>query len=223
MDVLVLEPLRARSMTGSPGDSTIEQPRRRRFWPFGRPSGTAPGGSAGGATVARRNGLYTYTAASIVLGLGVLAWTSVVNEPLPAIDPHLPPGTVLSGPTGGLLLWLVYGLLGSLRVLRAPGGASMTFHLPFIGAAMVLGGPTAGAWVAFLSSIERRELESQPWYGILANHATLVSGRWERDSAWHSGWSAAARRSSPARSWARTGTGRPRSRRRSWGPSCWRA
>ena len=174
MDVLVLDPLRSRSMTGSPGDSTIEQPRRRRFWPFGRPSGTAPGGSAGGATVARRNGLYTYTAASIVLGLGVLAWTSVVNEPLPAIDPHLPPGTVLSGPTGGLLLWLVYGLLGSLRVLRAPGGASMTFHLPFIGAAMVLGGPTAGAWVAFLSSIERRELESQPWYGILANHATLV-------------------------------------------------
>ena len=35
---------------------------------------------------------------------------------------------------------------------------------------MILGGPTAGAWVAFLSSIERRELETQPWYGILANH-----------------------------------------------------
>jgi diguanylate cyclase (GGDEF)-like protein len=160
-------------MPGSPGDPTVERPRSRRFWPFGRLTGPAPG-STGKATAARRNGLLGYTAASIMLGLGLLAWTSVVNEPLAAIDPRLPPGTVLSGPTGGLLLWLVFGLLGSLRVLRAPGGASMTFHLPFIGAAMVLGGPTAGAWVAFLSSIERRELESQPWYGILANHATLV-------------------------------------------------
>ena len=81
---------------------------------------------------------------------------------------------MLSGPTGGLLLWLVFGLLGSLRVLRAQGGSTMTFHLPFVGAAMILGGPTAGAWVAFLSSIERRELESQPWYGILANHSVLT-------------------------------------------------
>ncbi|HYO42252.1 MAG TPA: GGDEF domain-containing protein [Candidatus Limnocylindrales bacterium] len=173
MDVLVLDQLRSRSMPGSPGDPTAERPRGRR-WPFGRLTGTAPGGSASGATAARRNSLYSYTAASIVLGLGLLAWTSVVNPPLPAIDPQLAPGTVLSGPTGGLLLWLVYGLLGSLRVLRAPGGATMTFHLPFVGAAMILGGPTAGAWVAFLSSIERRELESQPWYGILSNHATLV-------------------------------------------------
>ncbi len=174
MDILVLDPRRSRSVSGSPGDSPLEQARRRRFWPFGRQTGTSPGGSAGGATALRRNGLYTWTASSIVLGLGLLAWTSIVNPPLPAIDPQLPAGTVLSGPTGGLLLWLVFGLLGSLRVMRAPGGASMTFHLPFIGAAMILGGPTAGAWVAFLSSIERRELESQPWYGILANHATLV-------------------------------------------------
>jgi diguanylate cyclase (GGDEF)-like protein len=174
MDVLVLEPNRSRSMPGSPGEPPLELTRRRRLWPFGRQTGTAPSGSAGGATTLRRNGLYTWTATSIVLGLGLLAWTSIVNPPLQAIDAQFPAGTVLSGPTGGLLLWLVYGLLGSLRVLRAPGGASMTFHLPFIGAAMILGGPTAGAWVAFLSSIERRELESQPWYGILANHATLV-------------------------------------------------
>jgi diguanylate cyclase (GGDEF)-like protein len=118
--------------------------------------------------------LLAYTGASIVLGLGLLAWTSFVSAPLPAIDPGFPPGTVLSGPTGGLLLWLVFGLLGSLRVLRAQGGSTMTFHLPFVGAAMILGGPTAGAWVAFLSSIERRELESQPWYGILANHSVLT-------------------------------------------------
>jgi hypothetical protein len=43
---------------------------------------------------------------------------------------------------------------------------------------MILGGcpgrPHSGAWVAFLSSIERRELESQPWYGSLANHGVLT-------------------------------------------------
>ena len=49
-----------------------------------------------------------------------------------------------------------------------------TFHFPFIAAAMALGGPTAGAWVAFLSTLERRELESQPWYGTLANHASMA-------------------------------------------------
>ena len=102
--------------------------------------------------------------------------TSLTSAPWPTIDAGFPAGTVLGGPTGGLLLWLLYGILGSLRVLRAPGGASLTFHLPFVGAAMVLGGPTAGAWVAFLSTLERRELETQPWYGILANHAILVIG-----------------------------------------------
>ncbi|MCJ7711904.1 MAG: GGDEF domain-containing protein, partial [Chloroflexi bacterium] len=134
------------------------------------------GGSDGSSSAeVRRGGLLAYTAASIVLGLGLLAWTSTL--PIAAtLDPGLP-GTVVAGPGGGLLLWIMFGLLGSLRVLRAQGGgAFFTFHLPFIGAAMVLGGPTAGAWVAFLSTLERRELESQPWYGILANHSVMVIG-----------------------------------------------
>ena len=62
-----------------------------------------------------------------------------------------------------------------MRVVSSRGGeVHFTFHLPFVGAATVLGGPTAGAWVAMLSTIERRELESQPWYGTLANHAAAV-------------------------------------------------
>ena len=137
--------------------------------------GLGGAGSANDAAGVRRNGLFAYTGGSIVLGLGLLAWTSTL--PVAAtLDPGLP-GTVLEGSGGGLLLWILFGLLGSMRVLRAPGGgAFFTFHLPFIGAAMVLGGPTAGAWVAFLSTLERRELESQPWYGILANHSVMVIG-----------------------------------------------
>lgn len=138
--------------------------------------GSGHGPRAGGTAVARRRALYAYTGATIVTAGVLLAWISAVAPPLPLIDPHIGDGTVLAGPSGGLLLWLGYGLLGSLRVLRAPGGTLMTFHMPFIGAAMILGGPTAGAWVALLSTIERRELESQPWYGILFNHAALVLG-----------------------------------------------
>ena len=123
---------------------------------------TGPGGDLpGGPMAAQRSGLFAYTASSIVLGLGLLAWTTVANPLWATIDPGLT-DTALGGSNGGLLLWLMFGLLGSLRVLRTPDGGTMTFHMPFIGAAMVLGGPTAGAWVAFLSSIERRELSHSP-------------------------------------------------------------
>ena len=129
MDVLALDLLRSTSGTRHSRPVLIRQRTQRPVLPRGRHcddphprgSGAGPGG-VGGAAAARRNGLLAYTGASIVLGLGLLAWTSFVAAPLPAIDPGFPPGTVLSGPTGGLLLWLVFGLLGSLRVLRARVG-----------------------------------------------------------------------------------------------------
>jgi diguanylate cyclase (GGDEF)-like protein len=182
MNVLATDPRRAARLVRSSRDSATAGRRRRLSRSalvllllrlVGR-SGSGRTGGAAGAAAVRRNGLLAYTAGSILLGLGLLAWTSTTVRPLPGIDPRLGAEGILAGPTGGLLIWLVFGLLGSLRVLRAPGGATMTFHMPFVGAAMILGGPTAGAWVAFLSSIERRELESQPWYGVLANHAVLV-------------------------------------------------
>ncbi len=182
MDALVTDLLRSTSSPGAPGDEVVSA-RRWRLSPRAvwlalqrkLGMGSRPDGEADGIAIGRR-ALYTYTGTTIVAGAALLAWSSVTVAPLEPIDPHVGGGTVLAGPTGGLLLWLVYGLLGSLRVLRAPGGTLMTFHMPFVGAAMILGGPTAGAWVALLSTIERRELESQPWYGILFNHASLVLG-----------------------------------------------
>jgi diguanylate cyclase (GGDEF)-like protein len=142
-----------------------------------RPKPDGGGDQTGDDAVASTRGLLlAYTAASILLGLGALAWTTLTVPLLPAIDPGLD-GTSLAGPAGGLLLWIAFGLVGSLRVLPIPGSSAVwTFHFPFIAAAMVLGGPTAGAWVAFLATLERRELESQPWYGTLANHAVLALG-----------------------------------------------
>lgn len=178
MDVLTLDLTRSTSLPGSTQEPS--PPGAARRWRIReallRLARSVAGGPGGGAIGARRASLLTFTAATIALGIGLLAVTTVTAGPWVTIDPGIGEGTVLSGPTGGLLLWLLYGLIGSLRVLRVPGGSTMTFHLPFVGAAMVLGGPTAGAWVAFLSTIERRELETQPWYGILANHATIVVG-----------------------------------------------
>ena len=141
------------------------------------PAQPEPGGGAGAASVTSTRALLLgYTAASIVLGLGALAWTTVTVPLLATIDPQLD-GTSLAGPEGGLLLWIAFGLVGSLRVLPIPGSSAVwTFHFPFVAAAMVLGGPTAGAWVGFLATLERRELESQPWYGTLANHSVMALG-----------------------------------------------
>src|SRR6476620_10392020 len=143
------------------------------------PPRSAPADSGGGdaASIARRRPwLLVSTSVSIIAGLTTLAWTTLRVPINPAIDPDLN-GTALAGPSGGMLLWIAYGMIGSLRILPAPGGHSVwTFHFPFVAAAMVLGGPTAGAWVAFISTIERRELEEVPWYGTLANHSVWAFG-----------------------------------------------
>ncbi len=156
--------------------------------------------------------------------MGALLWTTLAVPVLPGIDPGLG-GTALAGPDGGMLVWIAFGFIGSLRVLPIPGGSGVwTFHLPFIAAAMVLGGPTAGAWVAFLSTIERRELASQPWYGMLANHAvmalaavmgglTVLIARGALADAGVEAGLAGLAAIAPARwSWPRSATGSPRAR-----------
>ena len=77
----------------------------------------------------------------------------------------------------GLVFWIGLALFGGTRVHRLHGHGTLTFHLPFIVAAMALGGPTAGALVALIGTIERRELDGEvPWYGGLSNHAHLALG-----------------------------------------------
>lgn len=158
---------------------SVRFPGRRKTLPdaaSARANAPDSGDGSAAAIAARWPALLGFTAIAIIAGLTALAWTTL-HVPISAgINPNLD-GSALAGPAGGLLLWTGYGMIGSMRVLPAPGGHSVwTFHLPFIAAAMVLGGPTAGGWVAFVSTLERRELEQAPWFGVLANHAVLAFG-----------------------------------------------
>lgn len=119
--------------------------------------------------------LYAYTAATIVIGSAVVAWSAVTFPIDPAIS--LTHESDSQGKLLGLVFWVLVGLLGGLRVQQLPEGHGvLTFHLPFIIAATALGGPTAGAIVALVSTFEARELRTSevPWYGTLANHAALA-------------------------------------------------
>jgi diguanylate cyclase (GGDEF)-like protein len=119
----------------------------------------------------RRPELLVFTAAVIVFGTLVMAW-SALSIP---VDPRI--SLTASGRREGILLgllfWVVLGLAGGLRIQRLHGHGVLTFHLPFIIAATALGGPTAGAIVAFASTFEARELREAPWYGVLYNHVSL--------------------------------------------------
>jgi diguanylate cyclase (GGDEF)-like protein len=114
-----------------------------------------------------------YTALTIVAGIGGLLLATVLGTLPEAI--RVPGVDEPWAGVAGVALWTLFGLAGSLKIVRGPSGHGvLTFHLPFIVAAMVLGGPIAGGWVAFIASFERRELTEMPWYGALANHAGLA-------------------------------------------------
>lgn len=113
-----------------------------------------------------------YTAATIVVGLASLAWAAAtfpIDESISLTAAGGREGILL-----GLIFWIAIGLLGGTRVERMHGHGVLTFHLPFIIAAMAVGGPTAGGIVALVSTMERRELREVPWYGTVANHAALT-------------------------------------------------
>jgi len=75
----------------------------------------------------------------------------------------------------GVAFWTVLALVGSALPVQLPRGSQAAVAIAPIMAALFLGGPAAGAWVAAIGTIEVRELRGRiPWYGTLANHAGLV-------------------------------------------------
>jgi diguanylate cyclase (GGDEF)-like protein len=116
-----------------------------------------------------------YTAATITVGALALVLVTL-QVPVSAKIAIAGLGSGVGLPAG-VALWTLFGLAGAARIVREPSGHGVfTFHMPFVVAAMALGGPVAGGWVAMISSFDRHELEETPWYGILANHAALTLG-----------------------------------------------
>jgi diguanylate cyclase (GGDEF)-like protein len=74
----------------------------------------------------------------------------------------------------GVGYWTLFGLIGALRARELESGAVLTFHMPFVVAGTILGGPVVGGWMGLLSQFERREFEAVPWYGMLGNHAIIA-------------------------------------------------
>ncbi|HEU4671693.1 MAG TPA: GGDEF domain-containing protein [Candidatus Limnocylindrales bacterium] len=120
--------------------------------------------------------LAAFTAATILGGVAALAWATAnlrLGEAIALDGIALP---FRDQRVAGLAFWTVLGLIGSARTRSLGGRGVITFHLPFIVAAMTLGGPVAGAWVGAISSLELRELREVPWFGTLANHSIVALG-----------------------------------------------
>src|SRR5262249_10628672 len=75
----------------------------------------------------------------------------------------------------GLAFWTFLSLVGPVLLVQLRRGNQAAVAIAPIMAALFLGGPAAGAWVAAIGTIELREIRGRiPWYGTLANHAGLV-------------------------------------------------
>jgi HD-GYP domain-containing protein (c-di-GMP phosphodiesterase class II) len=75
----------------------------------------------------------------------------------------------------GIAFWTVVTLITSALPVKLPFGSQQAVALAPIVAALSLGGPAVGGWVAALGTTEARELRGTiPWYGSLANHAGAV-------------------------------------------------
>ena len=102
-----------------------------------------------------------------------------LDDPARPDQPSHRPGPERHGPgrpSGGMLLWIAYGMIGSLAVLPAPGGHSVwTFHFP-------VRGRGDGPWRPDRGRVGRLHLHASnvassnevPWYGTLANHSVLA-------------------------------------------------
>lgn len=120
--------------------------------------------------------LALWVAATIIAGVAALAWATLTLPLAPGIATDGLSDIAADDRVTGLLFWIAIGLLGSYRTKGYGGRAVLTFHLPFIVAAMTLGGPVAGGWVAAIATLELRELREVPWFGTLSNHAIVALG-----------------------------------------------
>jgi putative nucleotidyltransferase with HDIG domain len=112
---------------------------------------------------------------------GVVAASAValvVTTLLFPLHPSLGSGWEAFGdraPLVGLVFWCVVTVLASALPVRMPRGTLVAVSIAPLIAALALGGPAAGAWVALIGTTEVREIRGRiPWYGTLANHGGII-------------------------------------------------
>lgn len=105
------------------------------------------------------------------IALLAVAMTTTIGPGIALSWPGLEPDVAI---TAGLTFWMVFGLVGGVRTRLQPGGGVVTFSMPFIVGGTVLGGPLVGGLMGLVSELEVRELRTQPWYGVVSNHAVGI-------------------------------------------------
>ncbi len=75
----------------------------------------------------------------------------------------------------GILYWIGVSLAASALPVTMPRGTQHAVSTAPLMAAIVLGGPAVGGWVATIGTIELREVRGRiPWYGTLTNHGAAA-------------------------------------------------
>ncbi len=123
--------------------------------------------------------LKIYIAGVVTLSALALAVATLVfpADPRIALIISDPNGLAPSGPSQfeialGIGFWTVLTLTTSALPVKLPRGTHQAVALAPLVAAMALGGPAVGGWVAAIGTTEVRELRGRvPWYGTLVNHA----------------------------------------------------
>src|SRR6187200_1895636 len=114
----------------------------------------------------------------VAIGAIALVAATILFPPLPAVAIPLVPGD--AAPTQveytlGVAYWILLTLVGSAFPVQLPRGTKQAVAIAPIMGAMFVGGPAVAGWVAAIGTTELREVRGRvPWYGTLANHASLV-------------------------------------------------
>lgn len=129
-------------------------------------------------TLAKRESLPLTRALAAVVTLIVASFGALLTATL-LIDPHIAPtislglGSPLLGMIAGLVFWTLLTALAEASPVEMPRGIKASPAIIPCLAAAFLGGPLAGALVAFVGLTEKRELTGEvSWYGVLTNHAS---------------------------------------------------
>jgi putative nucleotidyltransferase with HDIG domain len=113
----------------------------------------------------------------VILGALALVVATLVFSPYDTIAIKLPfdAANQRLEVLAGVCFWIVLTLVCWALPVKLPFGTQQGVATAPMLAAIFLGGPAVGGWVAALGTTERRELRGEiPWYGSLANHAGIV-------------------------------------------------